>query len=138
MFQNDNIYSYEKLLQDVKELIFPTIVEMINPTDTIETGLNKEDLANIVYTQIMALVYNDEDINAAVNDLMPSRNPIIYMGPVATDAANMAMHLAMILEDYKHQVWAFKAFHRLTQALKPQKEIITEVKKHLLATQFGF
>lgn len=138
MYQYDQIYSYEKLQQEIKELIIPTIIEKVNPQDAKSTGLSKTALASLIYSQIMALGYNDEDVNATVNDLMPSRNPIIYPGPDETDAVNMALHLVMILEDYKHQIWAFKSFHKLTQELRPQKEIIIEVKKHLLATQFGF
>ena len=134
----DKIYPYDKLLQEIKELIIPTIIDKVNPKDYRSTGLSKEALAEVVYTQIMGLVYNDFDINATLSDLMPSRNHIIYSGTDESDAANMSLHLVMIQKDYQHQVWAFQKFHKLTQELKPQKEIIIEVKKHLLASKLGF
>jgi hypothetical protein len=137
-YHYDQIYSYEAILKEVKELIFPTLVGRINPGDVKATGLRREELAEIVYSQIMALGYNESDINAAVNDLMPTRNPIIYPGPTEADAVNMAIHLVMVTEDYKHQVWSFQQFHNLTQALKPHKEVIIAVKKQLLAAELGF
>ncbi len=136
MHRYDQIYSYEKLLLEVKELIMPTIINRINPDDIEATGLTREILAEDVYSKIMALGYNQCDINAALNDLMPTRNYLLYPGEDELEAVNMAMHLSIALEDYKHQIWAFQAFHNLTQELKPYKEVIITVKKHLLATQF--
>lgn len=137
MYQYDQIYPYEKLLQEVKDLIFPTIVDRVHPDDAKALGLTKEALAEVVYTQIMALAYNDEDVNAALNDLMPHRNPIIYYGPADEDAANMALHLVAIFKDYKHQFWTFQQFHMLTKEMKPYKEVMLAVKKQILAAQMG-
>ena len=136
-YHYDQIYSYETILVEVKELILPTVIERINPGDIEATGLTRMELAEHVYSLIMSLGYNEEDVNAAVNDLMPTRNPIIYPGPDETEAINMAIHLVMVLEDYKHQVWAFQGFHKNTKNLMPHKQVIIEVKKQLLATQFG-
>lgn len=130
--------SYESMLKEVEALILPTVVERINPGDVKALGLRKEDLADIVYTQIMALGYNNCDVNASLNDLMPTRNLIVYPGPADLEAANMAMHLVMVLEDYKHQVWSFQQFHKLTQERKSYKEVMIGVKKQLLAAQLGF
>jgi len=132
----DQVYSYQKLLQEVKDLILPTIIDRINPDDCKFTGMSKFALAEDVYSKIMALGYNNGDINAALNDLMPTRNLLLYPGPDELEAANMSIHLVIALEDYKHQIFAFQAFHKLTQELKPHKEVIVAVKKHLFALQF--
>jgi hypothetical protein len=131
-YEYDKVYSYEKILEEVKELILPTIIDRINPEDIVKTGLIKQDLANIIYTQIMALGYNNEDINASLNDLMPRKNPIVYPGTNEIEQANMAMHLCAICEDYSHQVRAFKNFHQMTKELKPRNEVIRAVKLHIL------
>ncbi|MBS1612956.1 MAG: hypothetical protein JST49_09060 [Bacteroidetes bacterium] len=130
--------SYIMMLEEVKALILPTILERINPEDLKLTGLEKDDYADIVYTQIMALGYNEGDINASVNDLLPTRNPFIYPGPDELEAVNMAMHLVIVSEDFKHQVWSFQQFHKLTQEYKPYKEVMLGVKRQLLAAQLGF
>jgi len=135
-YHYDQVYSYEKISQEVKDLIMPTIIERINPDDCKFTGLAKFALAEDVYSKIMALGYNDRDVNAALNDLMPTRNPILYPGTDELEAANMSLHLVIALEDYKHQIYAFQAFHKLTQELKPHKEVIIAVEKHLFALQF--
>ena len=128
----DQVYSYEKILGEVKELLLPTILDSIPPKDVAKTNLRKEDLAEIIYTQIMALGYNNQDINFSLNDLMPTRNPFIYTGPEETDAVNMAIHLSIICNDYSHQVRAFQAFHKMTRELKSHDEIIRNVKLQIL------
>lgn len=135
-YNYDQVYSYEKILQEIKDLIIPTIISRINSGDIKNTGLSKFALAEDIYSKVMALGYNDRNINAALNDLMPTRNPILYPGPDEIEVANMSMHLVIALEDYKHQIFAFKTFHNLTLELKPYKEVITTVKKHLFALQF--
>jgi len=136
-YHYDQVYSYESIFKEVKELILPTLIERINPADIEASGLNQIQFSEYIYNLIMALGYNELDVNAAVNDLMPTRNPFIYPGPVETDVVNMAIHLCKVIEDYKHQVWAFQGFHKNTQNLMAHKQVIIEVKKQLLATQFG-
>jgi hypothetical protein len=132
IYEYDKIYSYEKILEEVKELILPTIIDNISPTDVAKMGLSKEALSEVVYTQIMALGYNDGDVNASLDDLMPTRSPIIYPGTEEIEAVNMAIHLSIICQDYSHQVRAFKVFHKMTEELKPQKEIIRAVKLNIV------
>lgn len=137
-YHYDQIYSYEKILQEVKELIMPTIEEMANPEDLKYTGLGKDEYADIIYTHIMALGYNDGDYQAAFEDIFPDRNLIMYPEIDEEDAAGkMVINLLAISKDFKHQFWAFKNFHKDTQALKSHKEVITNVKRQLLAIQFG-
>ena len=138
MYKYDQIYSYEKILIEVRDLILPMIVQSIDPDDISTPGLDRNDLAEIIYTQIMALGYNDYDLNAALNDLFPTRNPYIYPGPDGEDAVNMALHLSVVSKEYKHQIRAFNVFHKLTQELRPHDEVILQVRKHLLAAQLGF
>lgn len=128
----DQVYPYVKILQEVKDLMLPTIENMVNPEDLQITGLSKQAFADFVYTQIMSLGYNDGDINATINDLMPTRSHIIYHGPAEVDAVNMAMHLSIISEDYQHQVRTFKDFHQMTQQLQPHADVIRKVKLNLL------
>ena len=138
-YHYDQVYSYEKILQEVKELILPTIEEMANPEDLINTGLNKAEYADIIYTHIMALGYNAGDLRAAFDDIFPARNIIMYPETDEQDAAGkMIINLAAIAKDFKHQFWAFQEFHKNTKNLMPYKQVIIEVKKQLLATQFGF
>ncbi|MGP8215565.1 MAG: hypothetical protein ACLQQ4_08380 [Bacteroidia bacterium] len=126
-YHYDQIYSYEKIMQEVKELIIPTFVDRINKVDTEITGLEKWALADVIYSSIMALGYNDEDINASLNDLMPTRNQLIYRGPENSDAVSMSFHLCVICKELTYQVNAFSNFHKMTQALKPHDEIIDAV-----------
>lgn len=128
------IYPYEDMLKEIKDLIFPTITESLSPQAIINTGLRKEDLAEIIYSQIMALGYNGKDVNASLTDLMPTRNPFIYDGTEEEDAVNMAMHLSIICQEYKFQILAFQTFHNMTEELKPHNDVIREVKKLLLFT----
>jgi hypothetical protein len=137
-YHYDQFYSYEKILEEVKALILPTIEEMANPEDLQYTGLTKNAYAEIIYTHVMALGYNEGDLNSSLNDIFASRNPILY--PEINDqdaAAKMFINLAGIMDEYKHQVWAFQEFHKNTKNLMPHKQVIIEVKKQLLATQFG-
>ena len=135
----DQVYSYEKILREVKELILPTIADMVNLEDLKFTGLSKNDFANIIYTHVMALGYNEGDLKAAFNDIFPTRNFILYPEKDESDAAGkMILNLAAISKDYKHQVWAFQEFHKNTKELMPHKQVIIEIKKQLLAIQFGF
>ena len=131
-YHYDQVYSYEKILREVKELLMPTICKRVPPDDVAKTNLRKEDLAEIIYSQIMALGYNNQDINSSLNDLMPSRNPIIYTGPKETDAVNMAIHLSIVCNDYSHQVRAFQSFHKMTLELKSHDEVIRNVKLQIL------
>lgn len=131
-YHYDQVYSYEKILKEVKELILPTIVQRINPKDIEATKLSREHLADFVYSQIMALGYNEGDINASVTDLMPTRNPIIYYDSEEMDAVNMAIHLSIASEDYADQIRAFSVFHKMTKELKPHNEIIRSVKMQLI------
>ena len=131
-FEYDRVYPYEKILEEIKQLILPTIIDRVNPYDVKETKLRKEDIAEIIYTQIMALGYNDSNVNASLNDLMPTRNPIIYFGPEETDAVNMAIHLCIICKDYSHQVRAFTMFHQMTKELKPHVEVMKNIKMQLI------
>ena len=131
-YNYDQIYSYEKILEEVKELLLPTIIDRINPDDVSKTHLRKEDLAEIIYCEIMALGFNSKDINAAVNELMPTRNPFIYKGPDETDAASMAMHLVIISNEYFHQLEAFEMFHQMTKELRPRDEVIRKLKMRIL------
>jgi hypothetical protein len=136
-YHYDQIYPYPKILQEVKELIVSTIIDMANPTDYQHTGLNKEAYADIIYTHVMALGYNNGDLKAALDDIFPSRNPFFYPETDDSDAAaKMLFTLARIQKRFKHQAWAFEGFHRDTQQLKPRKEVISEVKKQLLASSF--
>jgi hypothetical protein len=137
-YHYDQIYSYEKILQEVKELILPTIAEMANLEDLKLSGLNKIEFADIIYTHVMALGYNLGNLNAAFNDIFPTRNFIMYPEIDETVAAGkMVYNLEAISKDFKHQVWAFEGFHKNTKLLKPYKEVIIHVKRQLLATQFG-
>ena len=131
IYHYDQIYSYKNILQEVKDLILPTITKMVNYEDAKDLGLRKEDLANIYYTHIMALAYNDEDINAALNDLMPSRNSIMYPGSEDEDAANMMINLTIICENFERQIRAFRVFNHLTKELKPHQEVIWHVEMQL-------
>jgi len=126
------VYSYELILKEVKELLIPTIINSINPKDIETTGLSKEDLAEIIYSQIMALGYNDQDINSSLNDLMPTRHPILYPGPEETDAVNMAIHLCAICKDFEYQLSAFKDFHKMTQDMKSHDEVMLNIKLRIL------
>lgn len=47
-YHYDQVYSYEKILQEVKELIMPAIIEMVHPDDITNTGLS----ANILTTGV--------------------------------------------------------------------------------------
>lgn len=131
-YHYDQVYSYEKILEEVKELLLPTILDSIPSEEVAKTNLRKEDLAEIIYSQIMALGYNNQDINSSLNDLMPTRNPFVYTGPAETDAVNMAIHLSIICNDYSHQVRAFQSFHKMTQELKSHDEVMRNVKLQIL------
>lgn len=131
-FHYDHVYPYTKILNEIKELIIPTIIEKINLEDIKTTGLNKQALTDFIYTQIMALGYNDGDINASLNDLMPNRSPIFYNDTEEIDAIKMAVRLSVISEEYSYQISAFSTFHQMTLALKPHKEVIKTVKIKLL------
>lgn len=136
-YSYDQIYPYEKILQEVRELIIPTIAEIVNPEDLKITGLSNDDYADIIYSHIMALGYNNGDLKAAFDDIFPDRNFVMYPETDETDAAGkMILTLAAISKDFKHQVWAFQCFHKNTQELMSHKQVIIEVKKQLLATQF--
>jgi len=137
-YHYDQVYPYEKILQEVKDLIMPTIIDMIPPDDLTSKGLSSYQYADVIYTHIMALGYNSCDLKAAFDDIFPDRNPFFYPEVDEMDAAaRMLFNLAAISKDYKHQVWAFQEFHKDTKALKPHKEVIVDVKRQLLATQFG-
>lgn len=132
MNSNFQHYEYETILHEVKELLLPTIIDRIIPKDLVAVNLDRNILADIIYSQIMALGFNNRDINAALNDLMPTRNPLIYPGSDETDAVNMAIHLAIIDEDYSDQVKAFQVFHQMTKELRPRDEVIRNVKRQVL------
>jgi hypothetical protein len=139
VYHYDQVYPYEKALAEVKELIIASILPCINQDDLEASGLTSEAYADIVYTHIMALGYNEGDLKAAFDDLFPTRNPVFYWEPDESDAAaKMVLNLSIISEDYKHQVWAFQGFHKNTQALRSYKEVVIEVKKQLLAADLGF
>lgn len=131
MYDYDQVYSYEKILQEVKQLIFPTIVEMVNPEDVKNLGLKKEILADVFYSHIMALAYNDGDLSACLEDLMPFRSPAIYMGSDEEDAAVMSLYLSAMGKEFDRQVRAFKVFHNLTQELAPRDEVLMHVQLQL-------
>lgn len=131
MYHYDQVYSYLQILSEVKDLIFHTITARIHPGSVENTGISANALADIFYSQIMALGYNDNDIDASVNDLMPTRNPYFYPGPDVDDAANMAMHLAVATQQFPHQIAAFNTFHKMTQELEPRDEVIMHVERLL-------
>ena len=136
-YHYDQVYSYEKILQEVKELILPTIAEMVNPEDLKITGLTKDAYADVIYTHVIALGYNNGDLRLAFDDIFSERSHVMYPETDESDAsAKMIMNLAAISKDFKHQVLAFQGFHKNTQELMPHKQVIIEVKKQLLATQF--
>jgi hypothetical protein len=122
----------EDIAAKVKSMILPTIENQIHPDDARQFGLRKIDLAEIAFTQIMALAYNKGDINSAVNDLLPTRNPFVYPGNDMEEAANLSLHLAQITEDFKFQYWAFLNYVRMSNEGKDEKDILLEVKKALL------
>jgi len=139
IYHYDQIYPYEKILQEVKELILPTIEEMINTEDLVSTGLSKAEYSDIVYTHIMALGYNGGNLRAAFDDIFPTRNILMYPETDEQDAAaKMIFNLMTIEKDFKYQFWTFQEFHKNTMNLMPHNEVIIEVKKQLLLTQFGF
>jgi hypothetical protein len=121
--------SYDEMLAEVKSLIWETIE--VSQGDVKNFGLPESALKDIIYTYIMALGYNNENINDALNDLMPTRNLMVYPGS-DDEAVNMAIHLSMVHNDYSHQIRAFKFFHQMSQEQKPYKEIIRSVKMNLL------
>lgn len=134
-YHYDQVYSYEKILLEVKELIMPTLIEMVHPDDLTGTGLTANAFAELIYTHIMALGYNAGDLKAAFDDIFIERNPVLYPEMDESDAAGkMIINLAAIAKDFKHQVWAFHGFHNDTKNMKPHKEVIINVKRHLLAT----
>ena len=51
---NNQQYSYEQILSEVKELLLPTIYNTF-PEDFAMLGLRKEDLGEIIYTHIMLI-----------------------------------------------------------------------------------
>ena len=137
-YHYDQVYPYETILQEVRELILPTIIEMIHPDDLNSIKISSREYADAIYTHIMAQGYNEGNLKAAFDDIFPSRNPVLYPESDEMDAAGrMFINLAAIAKDFKHQVWAFQGFHKDTQQLKPHKEIILSMKRQLLATQFG-
>jgi hypothetical protein len=81
-----------------------SILDSISTEGEAKTILPKEDLAEIIYSQIITLGYNNQDINSSLNDLMQTRNPLICTGPEETGAVNIANHLSVICHDYFHQV----------------------------------
>jgi len=136
-YHYDVIYPYPKIIQEVRDLIVPTIIEMANPEDFEGSGLSEKDYADIIYTHVMALGYNNGDVKAAHNDIFASRNAFFYPETNETDAtAKMLFNLLSIQKVFKHQVWAFQGFHQDTQLLKPHDEVIREVKKQLLVIWF--
>lgn len=73
--------------------------------DVENTRLRKEDYAEVIYTHIMTLGYNEGNLQAALNDIFPSRNPVFYPESDESDAAfKMLINLAGIEKEYKHQV----------------------------------
>lgn len=108
-------------------------MEKIDGENITRTGLSKQDLAEITYTQIMALGYNNQNINSTLADLMPTRNSNIYPGPEETDSVNMALHLVTICKDFAQQLRAFQCFNQMTQEQKPHDEIIRNVKMLMLS-----
>ena len=129
----NQVYSYEAILKELKELLLPGILKEINPVCTalIVLGiLSKEDYAELIYEEIMALGYNDQDIKASVGYLMATRNPIIFQGPEKTEDTNLAFHLCGVTEDYPLQINAFEVFQKMTKDLRPHDEIIQNINPH--------
>jgi hypothetical protein len=136
-YNYDSVYPYKTILQEVRSLILPTIIEMSNPEDPDNIGMSKDEFADVLYTHIMALGYNAGDVKAAFDDIFPARNRVFYPDISELEAAaRMIFNLMAITKDFKHQVWAFRGFHQDTEALKPHDEVIREVKKQLLAIQY--
>jgi len=133
-YHYDVVYPYVKILQEVKDLIYPTILENADPEDIQACGMAKEHYADIIYTHVMALGYNEGDLKAAHEDIFPTRNLDFYPQTDELDAAAAVLfNLARIQKFFQHQVWAFQGFHQDTQALKPRDNVLIEVKKQLLS-----
>ena len=133
LYNNDKIYPDNILLKEIKDIIYPTILEKIKIDNITKPGLSENCLADIIYSQIMSLGYNNQDINLAVVDLLPNRNSTIYNSSEEIDAINMAIDLSVICKSFTPQIRAFIAFHKMTKDLIPQKEIIRNVKMLMLS-----
>jgi hypothetical protein len=79
-------------------------------------NMSKEAYARVLFSRGMALGYNDGDIQKALDDLMPTRNPFIYPGDSELeDKEMMLVDLEIAAHDFKCQVAAFNTFHRKTK-----------------------
>lgn len=124
---------FEELRPQIKELIIPTIIESLE-ISPIHDEMLDDAMAEIIFTHLLSLAYNDEDINATVSDLMPFRNPFIYNGTDEDDAVKMSMILIAFQKDFQFQYMAIKkAMNDLKEDL-PEKEVLLNVKSLLLNT----
>lgn len=122
--------------KEVKNQIFPTIIEMINP-EVENCGITIDAYAEIIYSHIMALGYNKGDINSAVSDLMPFRNPIFYQSTEEEDAITMVNNFSMVMEDFRFQYRAFRVFYENFQNEMPFDKNLIEVQKVLFPLRMG-
>tara|TARA_B100000683_G_scaffold198090_1_gene191238 strand:+ start:56 stop:439 length:384 start_codon:yes stop_codon:yes gene_type:complete len=127
------MHDFEELRPQIKELVIPTIIESLE-ISPIHDEMPDNAMAEIIFTHLLALASNDEDINATVTDLMPFRNPFIYNGSDEDDAAKMSMILLAFQKDFQFQFMAIKgAMEDIDEGLS-EKELILNVKKLLLNT----
>jgi hypothetical protein len=123
----------DTLLMRIRDLIFPSLLKKVRPGDMEHFKMDAATLAEITYTQIMALGYNYGDINRALADLLPSRNLVVYPLSAQEEAANMAMHLSIVCRDYKRELSAFQTYHEMRLVHTPHSEILEAVSEALSA-----
>jgi hypothetical protein len=124
------MHEFEGLKIQIKELVIPTIIESLERSP-INDEMPDDAMSEVIFSHLLALAYNDEDINATLSDLMPFRNPFVYNGSDEDDAVKMSMILVAFLEDFKFQYMAIKgAMNNLVDG-EPEKEVIINVKKLL-------
>jgi hypothetical protein len=71
--------NYEEALAEVKALIIPTLIEQQDPGEHMNYNMSKEAHSEVLFSRVMALGSNDGDIQKALDDLMPTRNPFIHV-----------------------------------------------------------
>lgn len=118
---------FERLLPKIKEIVLPTIVESLQLSPIIDE-IPDDVMSKDIFIHLLGLAYNDEDINATLNDLMPNRNPFIYTGTDQDNAFKMAMLLVAYTEDFKFQLMAIKGAMKNALEELPEREVLLNVK----------
>lgn len=130
-------HEYTKLEEKVKELIRESLNKHIQGHDQIDNMLDNDTLVNNWLTDIMAIGFNHQNLEAASQDILEIQLPMMEIGliPLKT-IEDIRAKVFLTFNRFSSEAYAFEKYVELRDK-EPEDAVLFAVREELDMTEAG-